>query len=224
VGKTFARYFKFDLNRINKGISIYYYHKSPIITIFPDDTFRIHDIRKFKETFERITPQSFLPYGILIESKIDGLYINTTFIGELNSIMMTKNGKILSHLPKRTHNKENRKTFNKYMLNWQKNLQITIRMNNPEMEHCPVPYLYSLRKFYNLSPRELYEFTTQIPTANMVSWIVDLTSEYAASNLYNDEPQTVKYNAIKSIRRSIDKRMYPAFLRGEIPEIGKLSK
>lgn len=211
IGKKFHRWFHFE--QTEDAIDMYM-GTNRLLSVSYDDKFIIFDIHRFMDRSNMFVLQQCLPYGLLTEQRIDGLYINNQrWTKDTEYLVFNSLGDCLNPPKKSNHNKENRKNFNKFMLTWEKNLRIAGRMNAPPLKNIrKLPY-------FSFNVQEISDFLQHVACTDIVEYCRHST--YSASNNDVTQQDTDKH-AIQSMRKHISKKAYIMFLEGKLPFIGEL--
>ena len=176
----------------------------PIISVNPDDSFVIQRPALIvnADKSNMVAYLTFMPYPVIIDRLRNGIFINNALYDEKNSQPMYFNasGECTNPLPVPEDTKEKRKQFNKFMLNWEKLLSATVRMDTPKLE------AYS--KYSR--PVKPYLAFLQEPSVNLFEYIKTQSEVWGG---------TTQSRYIKNFRRRHQNKLYQEYLNGKYPEI-----
>lgn len=211
ASKKFHRWFRFVQTKQNIELFL---NSELLLTVSYDDNFVIHNLYRFLDHSNMFIMQQCMPYGILTEKRVDGIYLNGTLWNKKDNCMIfDSDGDCLNPPEPSKHNRENRKTFNNYLLLWEKNVRIAAKMDAPRLDTliCPA--------YYSSTIAELTEFIQHPACTDIVEHCIHAT--YVSNDTINSEMDS-KTRAIKAYRKHLDKAMYQNFLAGHYSFIGEL--
>lgn len=168
--------------------------EKPILTIFPNDDFIIHQMSYFVDHAGAEKPVliSCMPYPVIVVKARDGIRING-FLYQHQEMIFNSSGDCLNPIHEPEDTPEKRKHFNKFMLNWQKMMIAVARINSPI-----IPESNNFEKYSSLFLR--------VPT----TWVFNKVAE---AGWYVDTRDPI--NAVKNFRKRFQNDLYKEFLAGE---------
>ena len=184
------------------------YTGSHNMSVFDNDDFEIHSIYSlYNNDGAKVAMICAMPFPILLEKRRSGMYLNGTRWYD-KPLRFNAIGDCLNAPTQVVEDTdEKRKLFNKYMLNWQKQLSVLVKMD-PSRVGIKREYDYTVyhRVFKEIPVIDHYDI-----------YIQGYTSAYFGTGQTNSSEDKIK--AIKNFRKRQQDTLYAEWLEGTVPEI-----